>query len=109
MESNRGWAKDFGKRRYDATVQEIDLLRMLAERGVDPVATSARMTTWDVQMIMDHEASAFMHWSLGKEPDEPSETHRATAAAHLAARNKLLDKYAPRLVAEEAQAEQPAF
>jgi hypothetical protein len=108
MESTRSWAKDYGKRRYDATVQEVDIHRMLAERGADP-EISMRMTTWDVQMIMDHEASAFMYWSLGKEPDEPSETHRATAAAHLAARNKILDKYAPRPVAEEAQAEQPAF
>lgn len=112
MESNRGWSKDFGKRRYDVTIQEVDLRRLLAEREVDPVATAARMTAWDVQMVMDHQADAFMHWSMAKEPDEPTEAHQATAAAHLAACSRLLDKYAPRPPAgkaAEASAAQPAF
>jgi hypothetical protein len=107
MESTRSWAKDYGKRRYDVTIQEVDLLADLAQRGVDPGKTRLMMTTWDVQMVMDHTANAFMYWSLAKEPGEPRQEHQAAASAHLAARDKLLDKYAPR-PAEEAPAEQPA-
>jgi hypothetical protein len=95
MHSTRSWAKDYGKRRYDVTVEEVDLFRLLAERGAAP-EIAAKITTWDVQMIMDHEANCFMHWSLAREEGEPKEAHQATAMAHIAARDKILDKYAPR-------------
>jgi hypothetical protein len=105
MESTRSWAKDYGKRRYDVTVQEVDLHRLIAERDADPVAVAAGMTTWDVQMIMDHEAMTFLHWSLSREPDEPAEEHKAKASAHRAARDQVLDKYVPRKPADEVPAE----
>ena len=95
MESTRSWAKDYGKRRYDVTVQEVDLHRMLAERGADP-AVADRMTTWDVQMVMDHEAMTFLHWSLSRESDEPADEHKAKAKSHRDARDLILDKYAPK-------------
>ena len=96
MESTRSWAKDYGKRRYDVTVQEVDLLRMLAEMGADDLAgTAARMRTVDVQLIMDCEAQAFVHLSLSKEDGEPRDVHRAKAKEFRDARDTLLRKYVP--------------
>jgi len=72
-------------------------LRMLAARGVDdPVALAAKMTTGDVEQIMDAEAEAFVHLSLAKQEPGQQEQHLAKAKERRAARNALLDKYVPR-------------
>lgn len=97
MEIKRGWAADYGKVRFDVLVEEVDLLRMLAVRGVeDPVALAARMTTGDVEQIMDAEAEAFVHLSLAKQEPAQQEQHLTKVKERRAARNLLLDKYAPK-------------
>jgi hypothetical protein len=101
MEIKDGWATDWGKVRFDVLVEETDLLRMLAARGVeDPAACAARMTTGDVFGIMSAEAAAFRHVSLAKQEPAQRETHMTEVAKHRAERNRLLDKYAPKKSAE---------
>jgi hypothetical protein len=94
MEIKRGWATDFGKVRFDVLIEEVDLLRMLAERGAaDPVKTVADMPTRHVYLIMDAEAQAFVYHSLAKQEPAQGEQHMAKAAEYRAQRDALLDKY----------------
>jgi hypothetical protein len=105
MEIRIGWATDYGKNKWDIAVQETDILRMLFERGVaDPEQVRLRMTTTDVGRIMDAEGKWFVHFSLAKAEPEQRGQHAAAASAARAARENLLDKYAPRPVPPEAAA-----
>lgn len=97
MEIKRGWATDFGKVRYDVLIEEVDLLRMLADRGdADPEATRLRMSTQDVMQVMDAEAQSFVHFSLSKHESAQAETHLGKVKEFRAERDRLLDTYAPR-------------
>jgi hypothetical protein len=97
MKIKRGWATDFGKVRFDVEVDEYDLRRMLAARGIeDPEALSATMRTADVEAIMDAEAMTFVHMSLAKQEPGSKDAHEKKAAEYRAERNRVLDKYAPK-------------
>jgi hypothetical protein len=97
MEVKDGWATDFGKVRFDVLIQEVDVARMLTARGVDdPVALMGKMSTGDVFEIMSSEAKAFVHVSLAKQEPGQREQHLAKVREYRAARNELLDKYAPK-------------
>jgi hypothetical protein len=99
MEVNNGWSEDYGKVRFDVTAQEVDLLRMLAERGVeDPVAVASRMTTQDVYKALDNDGMAFVHHSRGmREPEDSAarQGHMIKVREHRAERDLVLAKYAP--------------
>jgi hypothetical protein len=97
MEVKDGWATDFGKVRFDVLIQEVDVARMLSARGAeDPAGILAQMSTGDVFEIMSAEAKAFVHVSLAKQEPGQREQHLAKVKEYRAARNQLLDKYAPK-------------
>jgi len=92
----RGWSVKYGDQKFSVMVEEVDLLRMLAERGAeDPGAVAAGITTQDVYLIMDAEAQAFTFHSLAKQEPAHAKDHYARCNEFLADRNRLLDKYVP--------------
>lgn len=105
MEIKRGWATDFGKIRFDVTVQEVDLLAMLAERGAkDPELVAEALRPYDRYRIMDAEAEAWVALSLSKQEAgnaDARKVHLEKVKAMNAVRNKVIDSY---LTGEEREA-----
>lgn len=95
MEIKRGWATDFGKIRFDVTIQETDLLTMLTERGAqDPELTAKSLKPYDKFRIMDAEAEAWVALSLSKHEAgnaDARKVHLEKVKAMNALRNKIID------------------
>jgi hypothetical protein len=110
MMVRRGWSIDYAKKKFDVELDENDLQRMLAERGVpDPAALAARMSTHHVYLALDAEAMAFVHdtlrrmaLELGK--NDEAQDHLRKLQAHRAERDRILGIYAPK-PAPEAEPE----
>jgi hypothetical protein len=96
MEIKLGWAVDYGKTRFDVTVTETDLLRLLAERGAeDPAAVSASMVLGHVYLAMYAEAQAFVRHSQSRQEPGQREEHLKAYREHLAERDRVLSRYVP--------------
>jgi hypothetical protein len=105
MNGTFGWTVgDYGRRKGSVMVEECDLLRMLAARGVaDPVKAAAGMLTEHVWIVLDEEAYALGSYRLSKMESAQKDEHLANLKAHRAERDRILDIYAPRPAPEPAE------
>jgi hypothetical protein len=102
MRINRGWAVDYGKKRFDVTVEEVDLLRLLADHGAeDPAKTSAGMTVQDVYLVMDAEAMIFVCHSLARQEPAQKAEHKQALDKYTDVRDGVLDRHVPRPAPDE--------
>jgi hypothetical protein len=102
----RGWSTAFAQAKFDIEVTDVsDLFRLLTARGAeDPAAVAASMTNFHVFKILDNEAKAYVHYTLHEQTPETEAAQRARhleqASGHVAERDKYLDIYAPKPMAQ---------
>jgi predicted solute-binding protein len=57
MEVRDGWATEYGRQRYDVTVQEQDVIQIFAENGI-PAEYADKMTLGEKWSVM----TRYAHW-----------------------------------------------
>jgi hypothetical protein len=96
MRIKRGWSTDYGKNRFDAEVEEADLLRVLAEAGFgDPAKIAAEMKASDVYRVLDAEVMSYVHDTLRKHEKPKAAEHSARVREYRAERDAILARYRP--------------
>lgn len=118
MEITDGWAFNYGNEKFVVTVDETDLLRMIAarlallERPHDRGAAEELALTFrteDVYALLQADAAAFTAHSLSQrpatKPDERADLLKQLKARR-AEREAVLDRYLPR-PAKQAELAEP--
>jgi len=87
-----GWQNDFGKKKFDVELNEIDLARMLADGGIPPDAALTSLEAFRLLMLEAEYFSESVRAARLQDAEAADVAHKARAG-----RNDLLGKVKARL------------
>lgn len=79
MQVRSGWNSSYGREKFDVTFEEVDLARLLAEKGISP-DRSGELTPGEVFMLMSFEADLFAKRALAAHYEAKADTGGAQQA-----------------------------
>lgn len=96
MQVRAGWNTEYGRDKFDVTMEEADLHRVLIEYGI-PVEVANTFPATIVFKIMWVEAEIFSQATLARKADSKAlrEAAAAEVASRKAERDRLLAPYIP--------------